>query len=227
MKRLLIVFVTFLGLVLISACSTTSNTKLNPNYQAYLNTVSKYHPKLVEIEAQPGQTIEMKGVAKFVVYAPSNSAMRIQAYRPAPNPGVQITHEVLSTVFGTAKDILPGYFGWRYGSSILKKAFDSAGTHVQGNYNTGTYTTVGADLVQGDKTMGNKYTAQGDITGGDKNTVTGDYVTGTKTDNNIQGDYVTGTKTDVTGDYVTGTKTDYTDSYNKTNGNLDNSSLTE
>jgi len=168
-------------LFLLSSCSSNKPIKEDPNYQAYLQTIQNYHPKIVEIKAQPGQTIELKGVQEFIVYAPSGSKLNIHPYRPPEDSSSVIAREFLRTTKDITLGILPNYFGWKYGSSVLKKAFDSAGTHVQGNYNTGTYTNVGGDQVTGDKIQGDKWNAGSDIVSGTKYTATGDIVGADKT----------------------------------------------
>ena len=207
-KKMITTTIALSALFLSSCATTNSNNKIDPNYQAYLQTIQNYHPKIVEIEAQPGQTIELKGVQKFVVYAPSGSAgSSIRVYRPAPDPWVMITHDVLHTGLTAATTVLPKYYAWKYGSSVIKTAIHNSGTHVNGDY-----------ISNGDKVGQDKYTVSGDYVTGtkagqdyvgqDKNNPGQDYVGQSKY--NPGQDYVGQDKNTVTGDYVTGTK----DSYN-------------
>ena len=165
MKKHLLVSIPLLALL--SACSTTQ--KLDPNYLAYLKAqqnAMKAQPKIVEIDAQPGQPIILSGVKKFIVYAPrGNTAGSIRVYHPAPNPATVIFSKLFDTALDGAKSILPAYFGWHYGSHILTRAFDRAGGNynVTGDYNTGTMTKV-----TGDYTTGTKYNVQGSYAGADQ-----------------------------------------------------------
>ncbi len=206
---------------LLGACAT--NPKLDPNYQQYLETqktLAQNQPKIVEIKAQPGQTIELKGVQEFIVYAPSSTnRMRIAVHRTPPNPATIIFSKLFDTALDASKSILPAYFGWHYGYRILNKAFDRAGGNynIGGDYNTGTKYAVQGDYSGADKVMGNKvgqnnYQVGQDYTGQNKATTGQDYVGQNKTD--------TTTTTTTTTNTTSNTTT--TDTY--TNG--DNSTLT-
>ena len=228
MKKVLVV--ALLG-VFLTACAI--NPKLDPNYQQYLETqkeIAQNPPKIVEIDAQPGQTIELKGVAKFVVYNVNGHTTGVAVYRPQPNPATVIFSKLFDTALDASKSILPTYFGWHYGSHILSKAFDRAGgnynigadynsgqmTKVQGDYNTGTMTKVQGDLTQGDKVGQNKYMVGADYVGSDK--TQGDKVGQNKY--TAGQDYTGQDKYSAGGDYVNGNKSE--NSNNITN--LDNQS---
>ncbi len=201
MKKFFIIL-SMVGFI-VTSCAT--NPKLDPNYQAYLKVqqqMAQNQPKIVEIDAQPGQSIVLQGISKFVVYnANSGSRTQIAIHRTQPNPATIIFSKIFDTALDASKSILPTYFGWHYGSHILSKAFDRAGGNynVNGDYNTGQMTKVtgdyttgtkyqvqgnyaGADQVQGDKVGANKYQAGQDYTGGNKATTGGDYVGQDKTD---------------------------------------------
>jgi len=205
-----------LALVLVS-CAT--NPKLDPNYEKYLETqksLAQMQPKLVEIKAQPGQTIELKGVQEFIVYAPSSSSTHIAIHRTPPDPATVIFSKLFDTALDASKSILPAYFGWHYGSHILSKAFDRAG----GNYNiTGDYNTGQMTKVQGDYTTGTKYQIGQDYTGQSKYTVGQDY-TGTDKITTGEGEYVGQDQTTTT------TTTTSTTTTTTTNTNGDNSTFT-
>lgn len=188
MKARYMLFVT--GLVGVLSSCTTVSPKLDPNYQAYLKTQQELaqHPApIVEIKAQPGQSIVLQGVSEFVVYNPNGRTARVAIYRPRPNPATVIFSKLFDTALDASKSILPTYFGWHYGSHILSKAFDRAGGvyNVSGDYNPGTMTKV-----QGDYTTGTKYAVQGNYAGADY----------------IQGDKVGGDKYQAGEDYVSGDK---------------------
>lgn len=195
MKKLIVLML--IGFVLTS-CAT--NPKLDPNYQAYLKAqqqMAQNQPKIVEIDAQPGQTIEFKGISKFVVYNSTGGSARVAVYRSQPNPATVIFSKVFDTALDASKSILPTYFGWHYGSHILSKAFDRAGGNynVSGDYNSGQMTKV-----TGDYTTGTKYAVQGDYTGADK--IAGDKVNGDK----IGNDKIGGNQTNPGGDNIGGNK---------------------
>lgn len=89
--------------VLLAACA--SNPQLDPNYAAYVaasQATAAAQPKtpLVRITAQPGQTIEMRGVASFEVYSASggNSAVAIAPYQPTRNEYLPLVQTGLSLV---------------------------------------------------------------------------------------------------------------------------------
>ncbi len=189
---------------LLTACAT--NPKLDPNYQQYLETqkaLAQNQPKIVEIKAQPGQTIELKGVQEFVVYAPTSmNGVRIAVHRTPPNPATVIFSKLFDTALDASKSILPTYFGWHYGYRILNKAFDRAGGNynVGGDYNTGTKYAVQGDYSGADKVMGNKvgqnnYQVGQDYIGQNKATTGQDYVGQDKTDTTTTTNTTTTTST--------------------------------
>jgi hypothetical protein len=97
-----VLIIIWLALYFLSGCASTS-PRLDPNYMAYLEAM-RNQPKILEIEAQEGQTIEFKGVKKFTVYGGQNSS--IAEYKPSPTTQEVIAKEMI----GAAKILLPIWF---------------------------------------------------------------------------------------------------------------------
>jgi len=213
-----------IGLLLVSltACSTAPS-KIDPNYQAYLNTIkTRPQQKIVEIVAQDNRTIELKGVKEFVVYAPNGAGSGVAVYRPQPNPATVIAHDVVHTLGLGLLTTLPTYWGWKYGSSIVKTGYSAISdvsktglTSVQNTAQTGMTSlqntaqsgftatqnlgqygfTALQNLGQSGFTA-NSQTAQSGFSNlGTKYTITGDYL---QSGDKVQGDKVGGDKNSYT-----------------------------
>ncbi len=146
-----------LTLVACLGCATTKG--LDPNYVAYLDAM-KNQPKIFEMKAKSGEVIELRGVESLVVYGGGYSK-HIEQRKTEPSFATTLLRET----FGTARSVLPGFFGWHYGYRILDKAFNSAGDTVRDSYNvsdaynttiptttttTTTNTTTNSDSFNGD-----------------------------------------------------------------------------
>ena len=139
-------FIILVALVSFFGCS--HEMRMDPNYVAYLQA-AKEQPKVIEITAQPGQTIELRGVERFTVYGPSG--VKVEQRQPEQDAGATIAREF----FGMVRSAVPYAFGGFAIDRITKfgsHAVDSAGhnTAISGSYNTNTDRHDVADSYNGD-----------------------------------------------------------------------------
>lgn len=132
-----------LSVLLLAGCATTSQNK---DYAAYLAAAQAAAARpaepLVRIRALPGQTVELRGIELFEVYAPTGNAQAAIATPPVqqPHPGWQIASQALGIVGG----VLPGYWTGKWMNAL-------AGT--VGNANA-SIASSGFGAVQGISTAG-------------------------------------------------------------------------
>lgn len=128
----------------LAGCATTNQNK---DYAAYLAAAqaaaSKPAEPLVRIRALPGQTVELRGIELFEVYAPAGGSAQAAIATPPvqqPHPGWQIASQALGIVGG----VLPGYWTGKWMNAL-------AGT--VGNANA-AIASSGFGAVQGISTAG-------------------------------------------------------------------------
>lgn len=136
-----------LALILLTGCASEQAYRdYTIAYTGYINSQTAKGnevPKLVEIVAKDGETIEMKGVKSFVVYSPSAVVNQAQ-------PPQQIKN---SEWVGTVNNIVSG--GMALGStavlgSVIKSVVNSAGENAGHNTTvntTGSYNTENTSSI--------------------------------------------------------------------------------
>lgn len=146
-EKVIAVLLTVLCCIFVMGCA---GEKSHPdmNYVAYLEAL-KIQPKILEITAQPGQTIEFRGVQSFTVYGMNAKAADIQPYQ-APLSTGQI---VMKELFSTARVAIQyGFYGFAadrlfsFGTAAVENAGHN--TSISGSYNTdrhdsGNYRDIG------------------------------------------------------------------------------------
>jgi hypothetical protein len=117
----------------LSGCATTGQNK---DYAAYLAAAqaaaSKPAEPLLRIRALPGQTVELRGIELFEVFAPAGNAQATIATPPVqqPHPGWQIASQALGIVGG----ILPGYWTGKWMNALAGTVGDSAAAIAGGGF---------------------------------------------------------------------------------------------
>jgi hypothetical protein len=147
MKKVLLLIICCATLIFTFGCAS-SKGKVDPNYLAYLNA-AQAQPKVVEIEAEPGQTITMQGVKKFVVYA---NAKRIEQRKSGPSAMSMFWRGffgLASTAVDRGASAAIYIKGLDTVKSVLNTGYDNAGHNasISDSYNTPTQTTTTTSIT--------------------------------------------------------------------------------
>ena len=110
MKRFLMLFTAILMAMFATGCATSQAemTHQATMYDKQIAATQKATPTpIFQMVAQPGQTIELKGLERFSIYNPSDATGKVPAFKAPQNEGLRIAEKVID---GTVSVIL-GRFG--------------------------------------------------------------------------------------------------------------------
>jgi hypothetical protein len=125
-----------LSVVAFSLVGCAGDSDMQAYLKAQLDALDRQKP-LVMLEAQPGQTMELKGVKSLVVYAPNGNASQI---RPLESQWAPVWREALR-VAGVVGGI---YYGGQALTNLAEAMGKNAGAHISGSFNTsGNQSPVG------------------------------------------------------------------------------------
>jgi len=105
-----------------SGCATAKSMELDKNYLAYLEAV-RTPPKILELEGIPGQSIELKGISKFIVYGVVST--QIEQLRVPMSTGAIMAKEF----FGFLKGAAPYAIGWK-ALDVMQSGINNAGHNM-------------------------------------------------------------------------------------------------
>lgn len=149
-----------------SGCATAKARDLDKNYLAYLEAV-RTPPKILEIEGIPGQSIELKGISKFVVYGVIST--QIEQLRIPPSTGAIVAREL----FGFLKGAAPYALGWK-ALDTIETGITHAGGNIADSYNTtdsyktmDSYNTPTTTTTTNTATLDNSFNGDNREIGGD------------------------------------------------------------
>lgn len=110
MKRFLMLFTAILMAMFVTGCATSQAemTHQATMYDKQISATQKATPvPIFQMVAQPGQTIELKGVERLSVYNPSDANNKVPEFKAPQNQGLRIAEKLID---GTVNVIL-GRFG--------------------------------------------------------------------------------------------------------------------
>lgn len=110
MKRFLMLLTAILMAMFVTGCATSQAemTHQATMYDKQIAATQKATPvPIFQMVAQPGQTIELKGVERLSVYNPSDASSKVPEFKVPQNQGFRIAEKVID---GTVNVIL-GRFG--------------------------------------------------------------------------------------------------------------------
>lgn len=149
MRRVAMVMLSVLAFSL-AGCAADGD--MQAYLKAQLDALDRQKP-LVMLEAQPGQTMELKGVKSLVVYAPNGGVGQI---RPLESQWAPVWREALR-VAGVVGGI---YYGGQALSNLAEAMGKNAGTHISGSFNpSGAQSSAGYSAGGGLSISSSKTTA--------------------------------------------------------------------
>ncbi len=110
MKRFLMLFAAILMAMFVTGCATSQAemTHQATMYDKQIAATQKTTPvPIFQMVAQPGQTIELKGVERLSVYNPSDATSKVPEFKAPQNQGLRIAEKVIDG----AVNVILGRFG--------------------------------------------------------------------------------------------------------------------
>lgn len=160
MKRMLTMSALLIGVAGLAGCA--NNKWRADEAESFVNAQEKAiaaQKPLVSFEAAEGETIELKGVKKFEVYAPTNARVVALPQRESKFWGFA----------GKVVDRGMQYFGLKFGSDVLGRVFDSAssnaGDHSQTTFNIADSYNDESDQSQHGDTLVDSNVIEGPVEG--------------------------------------------------------------
>lgn len=148
-----------MSLILVLGLIGCVSTKIDPNYLAYLQA-AQVQPKIVEIEAKDGESIELVGVKRFIVYGVSG--LQIEQHHQQLSIGAIIVKELFGTVRMATPYIVGGFAIDRlvkFGETAVK----NAGSNVSDSYNTSGSYNIPTEYNYNDSYNGDYRDFTGDV----------------------------------------------------------------
>jgi hypothetical protein len=188
--------------IYLTGCSQTP-TKVDPNYALYVSSQrdikmaeAAADRPLVDIVAREGESIEIKGVKEFRVYAPQNGSQNMSAQITPYQPPVNQNLELAKAIIGAAAPIGQILAVGKAGSNMIDAITKGSTTGYQYVQAPAPNITIGGNGVIGSGSFSSSdLSGTGTIGSGTYSSLSGTGVLGAGTLSSLTGTGTTGTGT--------------------------------